>query len=739
MQPIGKYEVIAEIGSGSMGTIYEARDPMLDRAVALKVLRSGPDLDPELKERFYREARACARLSHPNIIAVYDLGESGGALFIAMELLSGSDVRKLLKEKRTPSLAVMLDLMAQVCDALEHAHGQQLVHRDIKPSNIFVCSDNRAKVLDFGIAKFPTSNLTMAGTVLGSPNYMSPEQIRGGKCDSRSDLFSAAIVFYEFAAGVHPFQDDFIPRRIVSAPPDSLREKNPEAPEALESLLLQALEKDPDKRIRTAGEFAAGLRAVRAALKSSPPVVVTVPVEPAPTRPIQVTSTLETVMMPAPPPAATPPAATAGRLEFTARRGGDTTLGRGSDTTAGRADATAGRADTTPEQRVSEFLRVVGDFDEGIDKRDSQAARAALEEMRQLAAVDTRFVVAVSDCESRLNELTPSKGAPVAPFATTTPAKAPLPAAPGPISLPEPPRVAVGKTPIGKKKSNTTALVAAAAVLFLLIAAAAFVKLRRSPPAEKPAPVAAAPVAPAVATAVVNPPTADLLDTPNASGKRLGALHHGETLQVIALPSARDQEFTNVRTVDNPLAGYVRTAELSEWSGANAEAAFTLASIFAAPDTGNEAELNAKLEQWNGLIGRYPASSHLPEANLNAGRIEMALGRLGKSEGKPAAEWQPHFDRAKQALASVTGAPALESQVADLQKQLAHPDAPTAGTGTSASTLLRGKVSSLWDEGQYEAAMAIVDQILASSPNNQEALSWKNKIRASQEAEASVK
>src|SRR5204862_5446462 len=137
------------------------------------------------------------------------------------------------------TLAQKVDLMAQVCDGLAHAHGQQLVHRDIKPSNIFVCDDQRAKLLDFGIARMPTSNLTMAGKVLGSPNYMAPEQIRGGKCDVRSDLFSAAIVFCELLVGEHPFKDDFIPRRIVSTPPDSLRERDPQIPEALEALLFR--------------------------------------------------------------------------------------------------------------------------------------------------------------------------------------------------------------------------------------------------------------------------------------------------------------------------------------------------------------------------------------------------------------------------------------------------------------------------------------------------------------------
>src|SRR5204863_4727701 len=140
---------------------------------------------------------------------------------------------------------------------------------DIKPSNIVLGDDYGAKALDFGIARLPTSNLTMVGKVLGSPNYMAPEQIRGGKCDSRSDLFSAAIVFSEFLVRAHPFQDEFIPRRIVVTPPDSLRQRDPGIPEALEALLFRALDKDPEKRIQTGAEFAKGLRAILETLRGS--------------------------------------------------------------------------------------------------------------------------------------------------------------------------------------------------------------------------------------------------------------------------------------------------------------------------------------------------------------------------------------------------------------------------------------------------------------------------------------
>ncbi|MGH9657236.1 MAG: serine/threonine-protein kinase, partial [Bryobacteraceae bacterium] len=233
MRSIGKYEVFEQIGSGSMGTIFRARDRMLDRPVALKTLRTSRDLDPELKERFYREAQACARLQHPRIVRIYDLNESEGTVYIAMELLAGVDFKRHIDERRSLPMGQKLELMAQVCEALQCAHEQKLVHRDIKPSNLFLCQDQTAKMLDFGIAKLPASRLTIAGKVLGTPNYMAPEQILGSACDSRSDVFSAALVFAEFLVNQHPFADKFIPSRISKTPPDSVRLVDPDVPPAL--------------------------------------------------------------------------------------------------------------------------------------------------------------------------------------------------------------------------------------------------------------------------------------------------------------------------------------------------------------------------------------------------------------------------------------------------------------------------------------------------------------------------
>ncbi len=232
MTSIGRYEIIESRGAGSMGTVYRARDTVLDRDVALKTIRTGTTVEPELRERFYREAKACARLQHPGIVSVYDLGEADGVAFIAMELLDGTDFRKAIDQRTDVPLSKKIDAMCQVCDALSHAHQHGIIHRDIKPSNLFLLSDMRAKVLDFGIARLPSSHLTVAGQILGTPNYMAPEQILSKPADMRSDLFSAALVFFEFLVYSHPFKSPMIPRRVVEGEPDSLLDYDSSLPGA---------------------------------------------------------------------------------------------------------------------------------------------------------------------------------------------------------------------------------------------------------------------------------------------------------------------------------------------------------------------------------------------------------------------------------------------------------------------------------------------------------------------------
>jgi eukaryotic-like serine/threonine-protein kinase len=265
MTVVGKYELLNEMGAGGMGIVYRARDTVLDREVALKVMRPESQTDEEATERFRREARACARLHHPNLVTVYDLGEAeGGVIYIAMELLDGIDLRAAVKQKVRLPIALKIDLIAQICDGLGYAHRHGIVHRDIKPSNLFLHLQTHAKILDFGIARLVTSILTRAGKILGTPNYMAPEQITGQKCDSRSDLFSAAIVSFVFLTGVHPFQAPFIPKRIVNDEPERLRNVDSRFSAELEDALARAMAKDPNERFQTGEEFASALRGVLA-------------------------------------------------------------------------------------------------------------------------------------------------------------------------------------------------------------------------------------------------------------------------------------------------------------------------------------------------------------------------------------------------------------------------------------------------------------------------------------------
>ena len=193
---IGRYRVVQRIGRGAMGVVYAAEDDHLGRRVAIKLMLGAFDEDPELRERFFREARITGQLAHRNIVTVFDLGEEGSRPFIVMELLEGQPLGDFLRSGAGPSLDMRLDLMAQVCAGLQSAHAAGVVHRDIKPNNLHVLRDGTLKLLDFGVARLASSNLTANGMLLGTPEYMSPEQARGQKMDARSDVFSASGVFY---------------------------------------------------------------------------------------------------------------------------------------------------------------------------------------------------------------------------------------------------------------------------------------------------------------------------------------------------------------------------------------------------------------------------------------------------------------------------------------------------------------------------------------------------------------
>src|SRR5262245_23317175 len=248
-EQIGKYHIIERIGRGGMGTVFKARDPVLDRMVALKVISSEGDVTEELKQRFYREAQACAKLSHPNIVVVHDLGEDSGQLFIVMEFLDGQELKYLIEQRRL-SLEEKLSLMVQVCDGFHFAHQNNIIHRDIKPGNIFVLRNGQVKILDFGIARIAAGTdpgLTRTGLIMGTLRYMSPEQARG-RVDHRSDIFSIGAVFYELLSFRHAFvgEDPMeILDRLRSEDPRPLSEVDASIPGDLSEIIARSLRKYP--------------------------------------------------------------------------------------------------------------------------------------------------------------------------------------------------------------------------------------------------------------------------------------------------------------------------------------------------------------------------------------------------------------------------------------------------------------------------------------------------------------
>jgi serine/threonine-protein kinase len=264
---VGRYEVTSALGKGAMGVVYRAHDPLLDRHVAVKVMAATLASEPAVRARFEREARAAARLAHPNVVTVYDFGYHEEAPFVVMELLRGQDLRTALVAGADLPLERRLSIAFQVLAGLSHAHGAGVVHRDVKPANVFLTEAGGVKVLDFGMARVTWAGSTGSGGVVGTFDYMSPEQVESRRVDARSDVFSVGAVLYELLAGEPPFRSDSMVStayRIVHGEPDF-------APlahggrGALEPVLRKALAKDPADRYGSAREFAAELAAHGAA------------------------------------------------------------------------------------------------------------------------------------------------------------------------------------------------------------------------------------------------------------------------------------------------------------------------------------------------------------------------------------------------------------------------------------------------------------------------------------------
>ena len=261
---IGKYEIVALRGRGGMGVVHQAFDPFLEREVALKVMLPQIAEHPEHKQRFEREARAVARLTHPNVVTVYDLGyHTDGSPYIVMELLRGRDLFAAMQEVPPLSIAARVTIVLQVLEGLGHAHKVGIVHRDIKPANIFLTEDGPAKIMDFGIARFTTTGGTGTGAIVGTPSYMSPEQVRGEKVDGLSDLFSVGCMLYELLTGRRPFDGENVMATLYRIASGDLTVELPPGPEyePFGPVIARATARKPEHRYPTAADFANALRA----------------------------------------------------------------------------------------------------------------------------------------------------------------------------------------------------------------------------------------------------------------------------------------------------------------------------------------------------------------------------------------------------------------------------------------------------------------------------------------------
>jgi eukaryotic-like serine/threonine-protein kinase len=302
---IGRYRIVSEIGRGAMGIVYRGEDEALGRSVAIKTILASMDDEEQAGylARFKQEAKALGGLNHPSIVTVYEFGDQNGVAYFAMEYLRGEELRSVISKKQL-DLATAVELVAQIAEGLAFAHSHGIVHRDIKPGNIWVVEGKRAKIMDFGIARVRTSDVkTQTGLMLGSPKYMSPEQVLGNPVDNRSDIFSLGVVLHEMLTGTPPFAADDVPAlmyQVCNAHPAPPSAKNLGITRTLDLIVARALEKEPAARYQDAGAMAWDLRA------SLPELTTGTPGE--------VSALVAAPMAPSPPPAAAqqPTAGTAG-------------------------------------------------------------------------------------------------------------------------------------------------------------------------------------------------------------------------------------------------------------------------------------------------------------------------------------------------------------------------------------------------------------------------------------------
>src|SRR6266540_7459807 len=268
----GRYRIVRKLGTGGMANVYLAEDEVLGRRVAIKILNDRHAGDDQFVERFRREAKNAASLSHPNIVSIYDRGEAEGTYYIAMEYLDGRSLKELIVARGPAPIHLAVDYARQILAALRFAHRHGIVHRDIKPHNVLVDGEGRLKVTDFGIARAGASQMTEVGSIVGTAQYLSPEQARGSGVDQRSDLYSVGVLLYELLTGTVPFTGDTpveIAMKHLSEVPERPSRRRAEVPRGLDMVVVRALAKDPDERYQTAEEMDDDLARVEQGLRVS--------------------------------------------------------------------------------------------------------------------------------------------------------------------------------------------------------------------------------------------------------------------------------------------------------------------------------------------------------------------------------------------------------------------------------------------------------------------------------------
>jgi serine/threonine protein kinase len=642
--------------------------------------------------------------------------------------------------------------MAQVCEALAHAHRHGVIHRDIKPSNLFLVKERRAKLLDFGIARLPSSQLTVAGQILGTPNYMSPEQILGRPSDGRADLFSAAVVFFEILVYTHPFRSQIIPRRIVEDEPDALFDHNSDIPATLERVLARGLAKDPNQRYCTGDEFAADIRAILDGLRqnASPSFSqIELPSE----RPLLTTQKIPELTISPAVPQRTPPA-----------------------------------GEDPDEWRLSEVLRLMPEFEAALTKKEKNAARDILSELKTTVASDPRFSEAMRLCGSRLagldlpvkQEPDTSKSTPsdkpallntdgIVPIDTGSAAgQTPCSALEGPraentagAATPRPAEgpslVPLSRTPDSRTIHQPTssksiwtvrkwiaqerkiALLAAAAICLPVILILGFVSV-----------IHPVPIEPAVATAVVDRSIVGLHVAPDSDKTRITDLKRGDRVSVIRLPNSRNQEWVQVqfiakRRVFRP--GYVKVMELRDWWSDKPQTALQLVENLGAGKSGNELDIGRQLAQLHAIETRFPNDPVSRKALLDASLLEMELASRKKDHGEADSQWRPHLQAAEADLARIENDPALHLQAEVAQAQqavnsLASASAPAKDSAAVAEKPVTRSVDSMLQKAErlrklyeYDDAMRIVREALKIQPGSLDAQRLLDKIQKAKDFE----